>query len=71
MTASEAEAEERAAFAGIGALGERELAAVKAWIASGCEGAQPKPDAEARRVLGDRLMTAIEARVNCLVMIGN
>ena len=36
---------EREAFAAIGALGEAELAAVKAWIASGCEGPQPMPDA--------------------------
>ena len=57
-----AEAEERAAIAAIGELGERELAAVKAWIAGGCEGPQPRPDAEARRVLAERLMAAIEAR---------
>jgi hypothetical protein len=57
-----AEGAERAAFAAIGRLGEAELTAVKAWIASGCEGPQPRPDAEARRVLGNRLMAAIEAR---------
>ena len=55
------ESAERAAFAAIGALGERELTAVKAWIASGCEGAQPRPDVESRRVLTERLMAALEA----------
>ena len=58
--AVELESAEREAFAAIGALGERELTAVKAWIASGCEGSQPRPDADARRVLGDRLTAAIE-----------
>jgi hypothetical protein len=62
MTLAEAEAEERAAIAAIGDLGARELASVKAWVASGCEGPQPRPDAEARRALGDRLTAAIEAR---------
>ncbi len=56
------DAVEREIIAEIGALVERELAAVKAWIASGCEGSQPQPDVEARRVLSDRLMAAIEAR---------
>jgi hypothetical protein len=37
MTAAEDDAEERAIVAAIVALGEAELAAVKAWIASGCE----------------------------------
>ena len=62
MTIADAEAEEREAIAAIGALGEAELVAVKAWVASGCEGPKPEPDAEARRVLADRLMAAIEAR---------
>lgn len=62
MAVAEAEAAERAVIAEIGALGERELAAVKAWVASGCEGPRPRPDAEARRVLTERLMAAIEAR---------
>ena len=62
MTSTEAYAAEREAFAAIGELGERELSAVKAWIASGCEGSQPRPDVEARRVLADRLMAALEAR---------
>jgi CspA family cold shock protein len=39
-----------------------ELAAVKACIASGCEGPQPKPAAEARRVLARRLAEAIVER---------
>lgn len=55
---AEAEQAERDAFAAIGALGERELEAVKTWVASGCEGEQPKPDAEERRVLSDRLANA-------------
>ena len=58
----QAEAAERAAIAEIGALGARELADVKAWVASGCEGPQPRPDAEARRVLADQLSDAIAAR---------
>ncbi|MDE3176817.1 MAG: hypothetical protein KGM15_12010 [Pseudomonadota bacterium] len=62
MMLDQAEAAERVAFAAIGALGEAELAAVKAWVASGCEGPRPLSDAEARRVLADRLMAAIEAR---------
>ena len=62
MTRHEAEAAERAAFAAIGEPGERELTAVKEWIASGCEGPKPQPDDEARRVRADRLMAAIEAR---------
>ena len=57
---AEAEAAERAAFAAIGALGAREIAAVKAWAASGCEGPQPKPDAEARREQSDRLTKAMD-----------
>ena len=59
---SETEAAERAAFAEIGVLGEREFERVRCWIASGCEGQQPRPDEEARRVLNDRLAAAIEAR---------
>ena len=62
MTLAEIEAAERDAFSAIGALGERELASVKAWIASGCEGPQPRPDVEARRVLADRLSAAVEPR---------
>jgi hypothetical protein len=58
---AELKAAERAAFAAIGALGERELSAVKAWIASGCERAQPKPDDEARRLLADQLTLATDA----------
>ncbi len=40
MNPDEAYAAERDAFAAIGALGERELSAVKAWIAGGYEGPQ-------------------------------
>ncbi len=57
-----AEDVERAIIAEIGELGERELAAVKAWIAGGCEGPKPRPDVEARCVLTERLIAAIEAR---------
>ena len=56
------EAAEREAISAIGALGEAELTAVKAWVASGCEGPQPRPDPEARRVLTERLVQAIAAR---------
>ena len=52
---------ERDAFAAIGTLGRRELDAVNAWIALGCEGPQPQPDAEVQRVLAERLADAIEA----------
>ena len=52
---AKAESAEREAFAAIGALGEREMTAVKAWIASGCEGKQPRPDDDARSVLADQL----------------
>jgi hypothetical protein len=62
MTLAEAEAAERAAVRDIGALGERELTAVKLWIAGNCEGPRPQPDAEARRVLADRLTAAMAAR---------
>ena len=62
MTLDEAEAAERAAFAAIGRLGVQEFEAIRCWAASGCEGAQPKPDVEARRVLADRLAAAMTAR---------
>ena len=62
MNLAEAESAERAAFAEIGRLGEVELTAVKAWIASNCEGLRPQPDAQTRRVLTDRLMAAMAAR---------
>ena len=39
-----------------------ELDAVKAWIASGCEGEQPKPDVKERKRLADRLSAAIAER---------
>ena len=62
LTLAEAQAAERAAFAAIGRLGVQEFEAVRCFIASGCEGEQPKPDQEVRRVLTDRLMAAIAAR---------
>ena len=55
----EAEAEERAALAAIGA---REIAVVKAWIAGGCEGPQPRPDEAERLRLSERLKAAMAAR---------
>jgi hypothetical protein len=51
---------EREAFAAIGRLGDREIALIKAWVASGCEGPQPKPDVEARRVLAERLALVLD-----------
>ena len=62
MTLAEAEAAERAAVVAIGELGEREIAAVKAWVASDCEGRRPVQDMAARQRLGDQLVRAIEAR---------
>ena len=59
MTPTEAEAAERAAIAEIGRLGEQEFERVRCWIASGCEGPQPRPDDEARRVLSERLEVAM------------
>jgi hypothetical protein len=60
--ASGSGAGEERAIAAIGPLGQRELAAVKAWIASGCEGPRPVPDAAERERLTDDLMRAINAR---------
>lgn len=58
----DAERIEREAFAAIGALGRREIDAVKAWIAGGCEGEQPKPDMAERARLSLGLSAAIKAR---------
>jgi hypothetical protein len=57
-----ADAADRAVFAEIGRLGERELADVKAWVPSGREGDQPRRDEKARRVLTEQLKQAIAAR---------
>jgi hypothetical protein len=59
---ADAERAEEAAFAAIGELGRRELDEIKSWIASGCEGPQPRPNAEARRELNERLARAIAAQ---------
>ena len=52
----------------MGELGRRELDAVKAWVASGCDGPQPRLDAEARRVLADRLAAAMAAWAGSIAM---
>jgi len=62
MTLHEAEAAERSALAEIGRLGEQEFERVRCWIAAGCEGPQPRPDAEKRRLLAERLSAAVAAR---------
>jgi len=56
-----AEAAEREAFAAMGETGNAELAAVKAWIASDCEGRQLRPHVEERQRLADKLMAALAA----------
>jgi len=62
MTHNDIEAEESGAFAQIGALSERELAEGKASIAGGCQGRQPRPDAETRVALAERLTAPISDR---------
>ena len=62
FTVANAETAEREAFAANGASGERELASVKAWIASGCEGPKPQPDPHERRALTESLMAAMGGR---------
>ena len=61
-TVREAEALERQAIAAIGALGRREIDAVKAWIASGCDRARPRPDMVERERLARNLSAVFEAR---------
>ncbi len=61
VTFAETAAAEREAFAAIGEFGRRELDAVKAWIAGGCEGPQPRPDAEERQRFADGPMAAVGA----------
>ena len=58
---AEAERAEREAFKQIVDLGRRELEEVKLWIAGACEGDRPKPDANARAILAERLARAVEA----------
>ena len=62
LTIDQAERLERAAIAAIDALGRREIEAVKSWIASGCEGDQPRPDEAERERLARALSEAMEAR---------
>lgn len=50
--------EETAIIAEIGAIGERELNAVRAWSASNCEGNPPAPDFAAREDAAKRLRLA-------------
>jgi hypothetical protein len=59
MKPGEAQAAEREALAAIGELGLRELDAVKAWVASGCEGPKPQPDHDERERLAAALKAAI------------
>ena len=47
--------------AALGALGEREMEAVRVWVAAACEGPQPAPDAEERARLTARLAEATRA----------
>lgn len=56
-----AQKDEEAIFGEIARLGEKEIEQVKLWVASGCEGAQPQPDAKARRELTERMGRAVDA----------
>ena len=58
---TQAHKDEERIFTEIAELGEKEIEAVKAWVASGCEGVQPQPDAEARRELTERMARAVDA----------
>jgi hypothetical protein len=58
---AQAQREEERVFAEIAKLGEKEIEAVKVWVASGCEGPKPQPDAEARRELTERMGRAVDA----------
>jgi hypothetical protein len=58
---AEAQKDEERIFAEIAKLGESEIEAVKVWVASGCEGPQPQPDAKARRELTERVARAVDA----------
>ena len=59
-TPKEAQGRAREAFAAIGRLGRRELDAVEAWVASGCEGTRPQPDAAERQRLAAELEAALD-----------
>jgi hypothetical protein len=58
---AEAQKDEERIFAEIAKLGEKEIEAVKVWIASGCEGSQPQPDAGERARLTKRMAAAVDA----------
>jgi hypothetical protein len=58
---AEAQKDEERIFAEIAKLGEKEIEAVKAWVASGCEGPQPQPDAGERARLTKRMAAAVDA----------
>lgn len=58
---AEAQKDEERIFAEIAKLGEKEIEAVKVWVASGCEGPQPQPDAGERARLTKRMAAAVDA----------
>jgi hypothetical protein len=58
---AEAQKDEERIFAEIAKLGEKEIEAVKAWVASGREGTQPQPDAGERARLTKRMAAAVDA----------
>jgi hypothetical protein len=58
---AEAQKDEARIFAEIAKLGEKEIEAVKAWVASGCEGTQPQPDAGERARITKRMAAAVDA----------
>ena len=58
---AEAQKNEERIFAEIAKLGEKEIEVVKAWVASGCEGPQPQPDAGERARLTKRMAAAVDA----------
>lgn len=57
----EAEREEEIVFKEISALGEREIAAVRAYVSGDMTGPRPEPDAKARRALTERMARAVDA----------
>ncbi len=58
---AEAQKDEERIFAEIAELGEKEIESVKAWVASGCEGTQPQPDAGERARITKRMAVAVDA----------
>ena len=57
----EVEREEENVFKEIAALGEREIASVRASVAGDMTGPRPEPDAKARRALTERMARAVFA----------